>query len=311
MRIDDLIFGCGNIGGVGSLPELYGKGESEAAARELLGHALDLGIRSFDTAHSYGGGLSEAVLGRWLQTVPIHRRERLRVATKIGNPHGTLPGRRPLEASEVERQLSISLTRLKRDALDVVYLHEPDRATPLAETFAALEPFLARKQVLSLGLSNVTLDDVHAALAIASPRVRAALRFVQNEFHYLHAGDATALIPFLKGRGLAYVAFSPLAGGLLTGKYRVGEPVPAGSRLALRPEPYERFRDAASFARIEEFARIARKRGETLPRAALEFVLKREHASAAVIGARSIAQLNALAPAPRGTAPSANLPASV
>ncbi|MGZ3704775.1 MAG: aldo/keto reductase, partial [Bdellovibrionota bacterium] len=95
-----LIFGCGNFGGIGSAPDLYGQGENETQARELIEAALGCGIRFFDTAHSYGGGSSETFLGRFLPPD-------VRIATKIGNPAGALPGRRPLEATEVQRQLEI------------------------------------------------------------------------------------------------------------------------------------------------------------------------------------------------------------
>jgi aryl-alcohol dehydrogenase-like predicted oxidoreductase len=303
--MDRLILGCGNFGGVGTSPELNGLGLDEAAARALLAAALARGIRAFDTAHAFGGGASETILGRWLQTLPDEGE--LRVSTKIGHPHGTLPGRRPLEAAEVERQLSISLVRLKRERVDTLYLHEPDRATPWRETLEALEAALLRGQFSWWGLSNVGLVDAREAIGLASPRLRERLRSVQNEFHYLETSDTTALLPYLRARGISYVAYGPLAGGLLSGRHRHGVAPEAGSRLALRPQPYLRFLGSDAFARIEEL----RSSGETMPRAALRFVLGT--ADQAVIGPRTVEQLWSLLPAENRpkAAPAADLHVTV
>jgi len=163
--IDRIIFGCGNFGGVGSLPELFGKGDNEEQAGHLLDAAFGAGIRAFDTAHSYGGGRSEEYLGRWLRCLSRQNQRRARVTTKIGNPLASLPGRRPLEASEFARQLHTSIERLGVKQLEVLYLHETDPSTPWKETFDALSVELEFGTFKYLGLSNVKRDDVQTALA--------------------------------------------------------------------------------------------------------------------------------------------------
>lgn len=292
--IDRIILGCGNFGGIGSLPELFGQGEDEEQAGRLLDAAFEAGIRAFDTAHSYGGGKSEEFLGRWLRSLSAEDRGNVRVTTKIGNPLTTLPGKRPLEASEIARQVERSLARLGISRLEVLYLHEKDPATSMPETMRALEAELKKGSCRYVGLSNVKREDVEEALACFDDSLRPRLRFVQNEFHFLDDRDRTELIPFLRERGILYASFSPLAGGLLSGKYQRNAPPPERSRVALRPAPYQRFLNAKSFTRIDELSERAKINGRSLPEEALRFVLSEGNADFAVIGARSPSHLRSL-----------------
>lgn len=292
--IDRIILGCGNFGGIGSLPELFGQGEDEEQAGRLLDAAFEAGIRAFDTAHSYGGGKSEEFLGRWLRSLSAEDRGSIRVTTKIGNPFATLPGKRPLEASEIARQVERSLARLGISRLEVLYLHENDPATSMRETMRALETELTKGSCRYVGLSNVKREDVQAALACIDDSLRPRLRFVQNEFHFLEDHDSAELIPFLRKRGILYASFSPLAGGLLSGKYQINMPPPAGSRVALRPAPYQRFLCEKTFAKIDQLTQRAKEKGRSLPEEALSFVLSEGKADFAVIGARSPSHLRSL-----------------
>src|SRR5437763_16589129 len=110
--IERIIFGCGNFGGIGSSPKLRGGGDSEEQALLLLDHARSVGIRRFDTANTYGGGASEAALGKWLRAQEMSFVQSAQVATKVGNPHGCRPGERPLSRSQIARHLDQSLRRL-------------------------------------------------------------------------------------------------------------------------------------------------------------------------------------------------------
>ncbi len=297
MDINRIILGCGNFGGVGSLPELYGQGDSEEQAARVLDAALEAGIRAFDTAHSYGGGRSEEYLGRWLRSLPAEIRDTLKVTSKVGNPSAALPGKRPLEASEITRQVATSLGRLGLSALEVLYLHETDPATPWEETMTALSQELRSGRCRYIGLSNVKLPEARAALAAlerADSSLLPRLRFVQNEFHFLDDDDSRVLIPFLRARGILYVSFSPLAGGMLSGKYKANTAPPEGSRLALRPGPYVRFQTSESFAKIETLAELAEQNCSSMPREALRFVFGPGHADLAVIGVRNTGHLRGL-----------------
>jgi len=269
--IERIWFGCGNFGGIGSSPHLRSVGDSEETALHLLDRARRIGIRRFDTANTYGGGASEIILGKWLRTQGSSFVEQALVATKVGNPHGCPPGETPLSRTQIAAHLDESLRRLGVEQIGVYYLHEFDRVTPLEETLDAMARAAEAGKIDRFGISNATLQDVQAVRELAP----AALRFeyVQNEYSLLADGDADALIPFCAAHGLRYTAFSPLAGGFLTGKYRPGEPPPPGSRLAYAPDVCAPYGSEESFAKIEQLRRSAEGRAETTAEAALRFVL--------------------------------------
>jgi aryl-alcohol dehydrogenase-like predicted oxidoreductase len=177
-EIGRIVFGCGNIGGLGSNPALRDKGDSRERGLELLDQARRVGITRFDTANAYGGGLSETVLGEWFSRQGPAFRHAAEVATKVGNPAGSPPGERPLSRAEIARHLDESLRRLKVERVGVYYLHEFDRATPLEETFEAIEAAARAGKIAAFGVSNATLADLQAAVALArasrSPSCRTA-----------------------------------------------------------------------------------------------------------------------------------------
>ena len=221
---------------MGSSPALRHHGEGHEAALALLDHARGLGITRFDTANTYGGGASERFLGEWLARQDAGFRARAEVATKVGNPLGCPPGERPLSRAQIAFHLDESLRRLGLERIGLYYLHEFDPTTPLEETLEALDRALAAGKIAAFGVSNATLADLEAVLRLADGPLRAAFTHVQNEFSLLVQRDLADVIPLAVAGGLAYTAFSPLAGGLLTGKYRPGEPAgPAPASPAPRP----------------------------------------------------------------------------
>src|SRR5690348_13706396 len=224
-------FGCGNFGGIGSSPRLRSAGDSEETALQLLDHARRVGLRRFDTANTYGGGTSEIILGKWLRAQGSAFVEQALIATKVGNPNGCPPFERPLSASQITYHLDRSLARLGVERIDLYYVHEFDRATPIEETLAVFEMAAEAGKIDRFGVSNATLEDVEAVRNLAAPSLASRFEYVQNEYNLLAPADGEALIPFCAERALRYIAFSPLAGGLLTGKYRFGEEAPPDSRL--------------------------------------------------------------------------------
>jgi aryl-alcohol dehydrogenase-like predicted oxidoreductase len=179
------------------------------------------------------------------------------------------------------------------ERIDLYYLHEFDRATPLEETLEALDRALAAGKIAAFGISNATLEDLKAVSALADGALGRAFAAVQNGFNRLETGDLETVIPFAASRGLAYVAFSPLAGGLLSGKYRPGAPPPPGARAAAAPAMYAPLMTQANFAAIAALGETAAARGWTTPGAALRFVLDTPGVQSLIIAPRSIAQMAA------------------
>src|SRR3954453_10227949 len=160
--VDRIVFGCGNFGGIGSSPNLRDAGDSERQALRLLDHARRVGLRRFDTANTYGGGASEKVLGKWLRAQEASFVRTARIATKVGNPHGCPPGETPLSRGQIAVHLEESLRRLGVERIDVYYIHEFDRVTPLQETLEAMTHAVQAGKIDRFGVSNASLADVKA-----------------------------------------------------------------------------------------------------------------------------------------------------
>jgi 1-deoxyxylulose-5-phosphate synthase len=257
-----VVLGCGNFGGIGSAPEFFGQGETRDEAFALMDAAWGLGIRWFDTADAYGGGRSETWIGDWIQATG----NRPRITTKTYNPMQA-GADRGLACERVLRQAETSLERLGVDRIDVYLAHEPDPETPIAETLGALETLVERGLVEDWGISNVNAAGLREWLEHGRPAL------VQNSFSLLERGDERELIPLCAGRGVQYQAFSPLAGGWLTGKYRRGEAPPPGSRMTMRPEPYRHLDDGRIFDGLEALSQAAAARGVSSAGLALAWAL--------------------------------------
>ena len=283
-----IIFGCGNFGGIGSSPQLRGVGDREEEALELLDHARRVGIRRFDTANTYGGGSSELMLGKWLKSQGASFRQSAQIATKVGNPHGCPPGETPLSRTQIADHLDRSLRRLGVERIDLYYIHEFDRVTPLEETLGAMTRAIEAGKIDRFGISNASLSDVKKVLGLADDRLAACFEYVQNEYNLLVTADARALIPYCAQHALRYTAFSPLAGGFLSGKYGFGEQPPSGSRLANAPEACAGYFTEESFGLIEQLKQSAAAANETMAGAALRFVLDSPGVDGLIIAPRRV-----------------------
>jgi aryl-alcohol dehydrogenase-like predicted oxidoreductase len=273
LRIARIALGCGNFGGVGSAPEFFGQGLSQDQALAVMDAAWQAGLTHFDTADAYGGGRSEAAIGHWIAT----RGVRPRLTTKTYNPmtagadHGLAPGR-------IARQLRSSLDRLGVDHVELYLAHDFDPGVPLAETFGAFEQARAAGSVGAYGVSNFGTAQLTAALAAGAPRA------IQNSHSLLDRQDGAGLLDLCAARGIAYLAFSPLAGGWLTGKYRRGEPFPAGSRMTQRPEPYHGLVTGATYDALDRLRALADSRDISMAGLALAWLLADERVTQVVIG---------------------------
>jgi 1-deoxyxylulose-5-phosphate synthase len=276
--VSRLILGCGNFGGVGSAPAFFGQGETREQAFALLDAAWEAGITTLDTADAYGGGRSEATIGAWLQARP-NSRDEVVLSTKTFNPmaegadHGLAPAR-------VRRQVESSLARLGVERVHMFLTHDWDPDVPVAETAGVLDELVAEGKIGAYGLSNVDGGQLREALDAGS------FGWVQNSCSLLEREAEREVLPLCAERGLGFTPFSPLAGGWLTGKYRRGEPPPQGSRMTMRPEPYEHLRTDAVFDGLERLA----ERGEAAT-LALAWLLGDPRVTAVVVGPRRPEQL--------------------
>jgi aryl-alcohol dehydrogenase-like predicted oxidoreductase len=286
LKISRLGLGCGNFGGIGSAPAFYGMGESEAEACALMDRAVDAGINFFDTADAYGGGRSESYIGRWLKSKGAHVREQLLLSSKVFNPVGPGPNDRGLSRRSILKQVDASLTRLQTDRLDMYLIHEPDPETPIHETLEALDEVRRAGKVLYVGASNIEAWRLARALAVSAQRGLARFEWVQNSYSLLDRAAEREVFPLCEDAGVGFTAFSPLAGGWLTGKYRAGDAYPEGSRMTLRPEPYRHLESAGVFNGLRGLEGEARGRGVDMGALAMAWVLSHPRMDAAIIGPR-------------------------
>ena len=277
VRVSRVALGCGNFGGVGSAPEFFGQGASRAEAFRLLDTACELGLTLFDTADAYGGGRSEEWIGDWLATKSAATREQVILSTKVFNPMAA-GADRGLAPARVQRQLDSSLARLRVERVDLYLLHEPDPETPLAETLGTFDELVTAGKIGAYGVSNVDGRYLREALAVGSPS------FVQNSYSLLDRRDDKDILPLCAVHGLGYTPFGPLAGGWLTGKYRRGQPFPAGSRMTQRPEPYGHLVAERVFAGIEQLEAAAAEVGVSAAALALAWLLAHPQVTAIVSG---------------------------
>jgi len=286
LKISRLALGCGNFGGIGSAPAFYGMGENETQACELMDQAFDAGINLFDTADAYGGGRSEAFIGRWLKAKGSHVRDHLVLSSKVFNPVGPGPNDRGLSRRHILRQIDASLTRLQTDRVDLYLIHEPDPETPMEETLVALDDCVRAGKVLYAGASNIEAWRLARAIGTSALRRLARFEWVQNSYSLLDRAPEREMFPLCADAGVGFSAFSPLAGGWLTGKYRADGQYPEGSRMTLRPEPYRHLEQDAVFRGLDALADEARARGVEVAALALAWVLRHPQMDAAIVGPR-------------------------
>ena len=271
MRLQELGASGVQVSRVGLGCNNFGRRLDLEGTRAVVEAALAEGITFLDTADVYGDGDSERFLGEVL----TGRRAEVVLATKFGFGGG---GSSPAGSRDfIRRSLEASLERLRTDYVDVYYYHRPDGVTPMAETIAALRELVEEGRVRAIGISNVSVGQVEEAVE-AGP-----VAAVQNEYSLVERSVEADVLPRCRELGVGFVPYFPLASGLLTGKYRRGEPPPSGSRLEGRPE---RLTEEA-FDRIEALEEFARARGHTLLELAIAALASEPGVASVISGATS------------------------
>jgi aryl-alcohol dehydrogenase-like predicted oxidoreductase len=287
LELSRIGLGCGNFGGIGSAPELFGRGETEKEASALMDAAWAAGVNFFDTAASYGGGRSESWVGRW-------RRDRgadVVLSTKVFWSVTGDPTDRGLSRDRVLRELEGSLGRLGVDRVQMYLTHEPDPDTPIEETLQALDELVRAGKVEAIGASQIGASELLEALQVSDTNASARFDWVQNELNLLDPRGQDEVLAICRREGLGFTPFSPLAGGWLTGKYERDAPYPSDSRMALRPEPYEELVRESTFRALDTFRRAADARGTEPATLAIAWLLAHPDVTAVVVGPRRPEQL--------------------
>jgi aryl-alcohol dehydrogenase-like predicted oxidoreductase len=285
LKVSVLTMGTMTMGGKGPFAKVGNVGLAEA--RRLIDLCIDAGVNLIDTADVYSAGASEEIVG---EALGGKRKGGVLIATKVRFPMGDGPNDRGLSRYHIVNECEASLKRLKADVIDLYQLHEWDGLTPLEETLSALDMLLSAGKIRYVGCSNYSGWHVMKALAIAE-RFRLP-RFIAQQIHYtLQAREAEyELIPITIDQGLGILVWSPLAGGLLSGKHRRNQATPQGTRqLAGWNEPP--IHDEEKLWNIVDvIVETARARGVSGAQVALSWLLGRPGVTSLIIGGRSEAQ---------------------
>jgi aryl-alcohol dehydrogenase-like predicted oxidoreductase len=270
--------GCNNFGGRMDI----------AATRAVVHKALDVGITFFDTSDTYGGrGSSEEYLGRAL----AGRRHDIVLATKFArpmDPEGRLQG---ASRRYIMSAVEASLRRLDTDYIDLYWQHIADPRTPIEETLRALDDLVRHGKVRYIASSTLSAWQVVEARWTSVHFGLAPYIACQERYSLLQRELDSELMPVIESYGLGLIPFSPLADGLLTGKYRRGEPPPAGTRFASAPHIAERNLTEANWATVERLEAFCAARGRTLLELALSWLLQRPAVASVIAGATSAEQV--------------------
>jgi aryl-alcohol dehydrogenase-like predicted oxidoreductase len=262
----------------------HGSQVAEDAARACVAAALDEGISTFDTADVYAGTAAEEVLGRALRGV---RRESVEICTKVFWPTGPGVNDRGLSRKHIMESAHASLRRLQTDYLDLYQAHRYDHETPLPETLRAFDDLVRQGKVLYIGVSEWRAEEIAAALRIANEMGFDRIVSNQPQYNMLWRVVEAEVIPLAEKEGIGQIVFSPIAQGVLTGKYRPGAAPPAGSR-ATDPSGagfIERWLDDDVLTRVAELPPVADAAGLTLAQLAVAWVLQHQNVAAAIVGA--------------------------
>ena len=274
LRVSRVGLGCNNFGGRIGFD----------ATRAVVDAALEVGVSFFDTAAVYGnGGDSERYIGEILEG----RRTQVVLATKFGWGQEAGDG----SVANIRRSIDESLERLRTSYVDLYYLHKPDPSTPIAETLGALDELVRAGKVRAIGCSNFSAAQLAEADRTARALGGARFTVLQNHYSVIKREDDEDVLPLCRDLGVSYIPYFPLASGLLTGKYRRGEPAPDGTRLAGREIEDERF------DRVEACACFAEERGYSLHELAICALASTPGVGSIIAGATKPEQVRANAAA--------------
>jgi len=291
-RVSVICLGAMTFGEADESSFMHGVGASEEASFAMLDRALEAGINFIDTADVYGqDGLSERVLGRWM--ADRGRRDDIVLATKGRFRMKEGPNGSGASRMRITRAIDASLQRLGTDRIDLYQIHMQDITTPEDELLRALDDAISAGKIVYVGASNYAAYRLVGSLHIAREKNLSPFVTLQAQYHLACRDLERELLPACHTYGLGVLPWSPLAGGLLTGKYRRGQAPPEGSRMAKWKARYDRFdEEPRHWDIVEALVSVAEAVDSSPSQVALAWLLGKPEVSSVIIGARTIEQLD-------------------
>ena len=277
LRVSPIVLGC----------MTFGRDIDEAASIPILHRALDAGINFFDTANVYGRGASEEITGRALKDV----REQVVIASKFFGQMGDTPNARGASRYHILNSVEASLRRLQTDRIDLYQIHRFDPDTSLDETLRTLDDLVRAGKVRYIGCSNFAAWQIVKTLWISDAEHFVKFVSVQPRYSLVFREPETDLLPMCESEGLAVIPYSPLGGGFLTGKYKLGAPPPPDTRLATVTFYQDIYAREKNFRIVAALEKYAQTRGTPKELLALAWVMSHPAVTAPIVGTRTLAHL--------------------
>ena len=291
LKVSRLCLGTMTFGEADESSMMHKVSCDEQTAGAIMDKALDAGVNFWDTADVYGqDGLSERVIGNWFERTG--RRDQVVLATKFRFAMGEGPNNSGAARVRIVRCVEESLKRLKTDRIDLYQVHLQDNATPEEETLRALDDLVSAGKVLYTGCSNYAAYRLMESVHISDKRGYAQYASLQPHYNLLTRGIERELVPVCVRNGIGIIPWSPLAGGLLTGKYERGKERPEGTRMAEKDMWWNTYQREQTWDVVEAVKAIATEVGSTPAQVALAWCLHKPGVTSVIFGARTIEQLD-------------------
>jgi aryl-alcohol dehydrogenase-like predicted oxidoreductase len=267
----------------------FGSGADEAMSFQIMDRFAELGGTFLDTANVYNGGVSEEIVGRWIKARGV--RDQIVLATKVYGATGTGPNEHGLSRIHIHQAVEASLRRLQTDVIDLYQIHRWDFDAPPEETLEALSDLVRQGKVRYIGCSNLKGWHITRYLALAEKHTWSRFISIQPLYSALNRSIENEVLPVCANEGIGVIPYNPLAGGVLTGKYRRGQPLPEDTRLSDSEMYRQRYYTDTTFDIVEAFVEAAAACGVTPAQLALAWVLGEPGITSPIIGARTLRQL--------------------
>jgi aryl-alcohol dehydrogenase-like predicted oxidoreductase len=266
----------------------FGSQVDEPTSRTIVDQCLERGINFVDTANAYNAGKTEEILGRIL----AGRRDRVVLASKVCNKMGDGADEQGLSPAAIRKAIDASLRRLQTDYLDLYYMHQPDYATPIEDTLAAMDELVRAGKVRYVAASNYASWQVCRMLWLAEKNGWQPIAAVQPMYNVLSRRIEQELLPCCVDQQLGVVPYNPLAGGLLTGKHQAAAPIP-GTRFERMPMYRDRYWNAENFAAVDSLKPVAAEAGRSLVDLSILWLLQQPAVTSIILGVSSLDHLKA------------------